>query len=81
MGFKFYDQDQFVDAARRNDFLTVRLFLAAGAIRPSAPDSKGETALSFAKDNTEMKFFLTAFAEAEKQGQYPGKITEAVLSK
>ena len=41
MGFKFYDQDQFVDAARRNDLLTLRLFLAAGGIRPGAPDSKG----------------------------------------
>jgi hypothetical protein len=81
MGFKFYDQDQFVDAARRDDFLTVRLFLAAAAIRPSAPDSKGQTALSFAKDKTEMKFFLTLFAEAEKKGEYPGKIGEAALSK
>ena len=81
MGLKFYDQDQFVDAARRNDFLTVRLFLAAAAIHPGAPDSKGDTALNFAKDNTEMKLFLTSFAEAEKQGQYPGKIGEAVLSK
>ncbi|KAB8042691.1 hypothetical protein [Janthinobacterium aquaticum] len=81
MGFKFFDQDQFVDAARRNDFLTVRLFLAAAAIRPGSPDSKGDTALSFAKDNTEMKFFLNAFIEAEKQGDYPGKIGEAVLSR
>lgn len=81
MGFKFYDQDQFVDAARRNDFLTVRLFLAASAIRPGAPDSKGETALSFAKDDLEMKLFLTAFVEAEKQGKYPGNISNAVLAK
>lgn len=81
MGFKFHDQDQFVDAARRNDFLTVRLFLAAAGIRPGAPDSKGETALSFAKDNTEMKFFLKLFVEAEKQGQYPGNIGELVLAK
>jgi hypothetical protein len=81
MGFKFYDQDQFVDAARRDDFLTVRLFLAAAAIRPSATDSKGQTALSFAKDKTEMKFFLTLFTEAEKKGDYPGNIGDAVLSK
>jgi hypothetical protein len=81
MGFKFFDQDQFVDAARRQDFLTVRLFLAAGAIHPGAPDSKGQTALSFAKDNTEMKMFLTLFVEAEKQGQYPGKVGEAVFAK
>lgn len=81
MGLKFFDQDQFVDAARRNDFLTVRLFLAAAAIHPGAPDSKGDTALNFAKDNTEMKLFLTSFADAEKQGQYPGKIGEAILSK
>lgn len=81
MGFKFFDQDQFVDAARRGDFLTVRLFLAAGGIHPGAPDSKGQTALSFAKDNTEMKFFLTAFVEAEKQGQYPGNIADAVFAK
>jgi hypothetical protein len=81
MGFKFYDQDQFVDAARRNDFLTVRLFLAAAAIHPGGADSKGDTALAYAKDNTEMKLFLTMFAEAEKQGQYPGKIGEAVLTR
>lgn len=81
MGFKFYDQDQFVDAARRNDFLTVRLFLAAGAIRPGAPDGKGDTALSLAKDGTEMKLILTVFAEAEKQGTYPGNIAGAVLAK
>ncbi|MDC7710840.1 hypothetical protein [Vogesella indigofera] len=81
MGFKFYDQDQFVDAARRNDFLTVRLFLAAGSIRPSAPDSNGQTALNFANKNREMKFFLTAFVEAEKQGKYPGNISDAVFAK
>jgi len=81
MGFKFFDQDQFVDAVRRNDFPTVRLFLAAGAIRPSAPDSKGDTALKLAKNKTEMKTILTLFVQAEKQGQYPGKIGEAVFSK
>lgn len=81
MGFKFYDQDQFVDAARRNDFLTVRLFLAAGAIRPGAADSKGQTALGFANKNPEMKFFLTTFAEAEKQGRYPVNISDAVFAK
>ncbi|QHE92118.1 hypothetical protein PI93_017985 [Pandoraea fibrosis] len=81
MGFKFYDQDQFVDAARRNDLLTVRLFLAAGGIHPSAPDSKGSTALDFSNGNMEMKMILTAFVEADKQGQYPGKISEMVFSK
>ncbi|MEZ2354790.1 hypothetical protein [Caballeronia sp. RCC_10] len=81
MGFKFYDQDAFVDAARRNDFLTVRLFLAAGAIHPSAPYSKGDTALSFAKDKTEMKMFLTGFIELEKDGQYPPKIGESTFIK
>jgi hypothetical protein len=81
MGFKFFDQDQFVDAARRDDFLTVRLFLAAAGIRPSSPDSKGETALSFAKDKSEMKMFLSMFVQAEKEGLYPGKVGEAILSK
>lgn len=81
MGFKFYDQDQFVDAARRDDFLTVRLFLAAAGIRPSRPDSKGETALSFAKENTEMKLFLTTFIDAEKEGRYPPNVGELVFSK
>jgi hypothetical protein len=81
MGFKFHDQDQFVDAARRNDFLTVRLFLAAAGIRPGSADSKGDTALSFAKDKTEMKFWLNLFVEAEKQGDYPGNISEAVFAK
>jgi hypothetical protein len=81
MGFKFFDQDQFVDAARRDDFLTVRLFLAAAGIRPSSPDSKGETALSFAKDKSEMQMFLSMFVQAEKEGSYPGKVGEAILSK
>ncbi|MFC0169267.1 hypothetical protein ACFFKC_14370 [Pseudoduganella danionis] len=81
MGFKFFDQDQFVDAARRNDFLTVRLFLAACAIRPGGADSKGDTALAFAKDNTEMKWILTVYSEAEKQGEYPGKIGEAIFAR
>lgn len=80
MGFKFYDQDQFVDAARRNDYLTVRLFLAAGAIHPSGVDSKGNTALSFAKNNSEMKTILTIFATAEKDGSYPGNIADMVLT-
>lgn len=79
MGFKFYDQDQFVDSARRNDYLTVRLFLAAGAIHPGGVDSKGQTALSFAKNNSEMKAILTIFADAEKAGNYPGDIANAVL--
>ena len=81
MGFKFFDQDQFVDAARRDDFLTVRLFLAAGAIRPSAPDSKGDTALRFSKDKSEMKMFLTMFIQAEKDGSYPVNVGEAVFAK
>ncbi|XLZ71139.1 hypothetical protein ABT364_04005 [Massilia sp. SR12] len=81
MGFKFFDQDQFVDAARRDDLVSVRLFLAAGAIRPGGADSKGETALAVAKGSGELKMMLTIFAEAEKQGQYPGKIGEAVFAK
>lgn len=81
MGFRFYDQDQFVDAARRNDFLTVRLFLAAAGIRPGAPDSKGDTALGFARDNTEMKFWLTAMVQAEKEGKYPPDVHSAVTGK
>jgi hypothetical protein len=81
MGFKFYDQDQFVDSARRNDYLTVRLFLAACGISPSGPDSRGETALALSSKNPQMNMILTAFAEAEKVGQYPGNIAEAVLAK
>lgn len=80
MGFKFYDQDQFVDAARRNDFLTFRLFVAAAGIHPGAPDSKGDTALKFAKDGTEMKFFLDGVISLEKAGEYPEKVSGAVLS-
>lgn len=81
MGFKFYDQDQFVDSARRNDLLTLRLFLAAGGIRPGAPDSRGETALSLVQKNLEMKILLSAFVEAEKAGKYPGDISSAVIAK
>lgn len=81
MGFRFYDQDQFVDAVRRNDFLTLRLFLAAGAIRPGAEDSKGKTALSLVQKNSEMNMWLNMFVEAEKEGKYPGDIGSAVIEK
>ncbi|MDN2716863.1 hypothetical protein [Janthinobacterium sp. SUN120] len=80
MGFRFYDQDQFVDATRRGDFLTFRLFLAAGAIRPGSPDSKGVTALSVAQ-GFEMKFMLNSFIQAEKEGKYPGDISSAILTR
>jgi len=73
MGFKFYDQDAFVAAAKRNDFITFRLFLAAAGISPSAPDSQGVTAASVAKGQ-EMLFFLNAFTQAEKEGSYPPKV-------
>ena len=80
MGFRFYDQDQFVDATRRGDFITFRLFLAAGAIRPGTSDSKGVTALSVAQ-GFEMKFMLNTFIQAEKEGKYPGDINSAVMAK
>lgn len=73
MGFKFYDQDAFVAAAKRNDFITFRLFLAAAGISPSGADSQGVTAASVAKGQ-EMKFLLAAFTEAEKVGSYPGQV-------
>lgn len=73
MGFKFYDQDAFVAAAKRNDFITFRLFLAAAGISPSGPDSQGVTAASVAKGQ-EMQFFLNTFMQAEKEGDYPPKI-------
>lgn len=73
MGMKFYDQDAFVAAAKRNDFITFRLFLAAGGISPSGPDSQGVSALSVAKGQ-EMQFFLNAFIQAEKAGDYPPKV-------
>ena len=81
MGFKFYDQDQFVDAARRNDFLTVRLFLAAAAIKPSAPDSKGDTALALAPKGSEMALWVSLFCDEEKAGRYPPDVAAAVMSK
>jgi hypothetical protein len=74
MGFKFYDQDQYVDSVRRSDFMTFRFFIAAGGIKPSAPDSKGDTASGLidqgAGKGTEMKFWQDGIMELEKQGLY-----------
>lgn len=81
MGFKFFDQDQFFDAARRNDTLTFRLFLAAGGIRPAGSDSKGETAAASLPKNSEIRSTLNLFIEADKAGKYPGDIGSAVHSK
>jgi hypothetical protein len=70
-GLRFYDQDEFVDSVRRNDLRTLQLFLAAAAIHPGKADTKGETALSLAKSNLEIKNLLAPFIEAEKAGKYP----------
>lgn len=81
MGFKFYDQDQFVDAVRRNDRLTARLFLTAGGIRPAGSDSKGETAAASLSKNSEIRSKLNLFIEADKAGKYPGDIGSVIHSK
>lgn len=83
MGFQYFNQDQFVDSVRRNDYLAFRLFLAAAAISPSGSDSKGESALAAsqkivdAKDRMNIQIMLNAFIEGEKSGDYPAKMVKA----
>lgn len=49
MGLRYYDEQQFLDAVRRNDALAVELFLAGRGVNASARDARGRTALEIAR--------------------------------
>jgi hypothetical protein len=51
MGLRYYDEGQFLDAARRNDTLAVELFLAGRGVNPGARAWDGRTALDIARAN------------------------------
>lgn len=51
MGLKYYDQDQFFDAAKRGDVLATQLFIAGQGVDLNARAWSGRTALDMARDN------------------------------
>ena len=51
MGLKYYDQDQFFDAAKRGDLLATQLFIAAQGVDVRARAWSGRSALDMARDN------------------------------
>lgn len=51
MGLKYYDQDQFFDAAKRGDLLATELFIAAQGVDLNARAWSGRSALDMARDN------------------------------
>jgi len=51
MGLRYYDEKQFLDAAKRNDALAVELFVAGAGVDLGAKTWDGRTALDIARDN------------------------------
>jgi hypothetical protein len=51
MGLKYYDQEQFYDAAKRGDLLATELFIAGKGVDLQARAWSGRTALDMARDN------------------------------
>lgn len=51
MGLKYYDQDQFFDAAKRGDLLATELFIAAQGVDLNGRAWSGRSALDMARDN------------------------------
>ena len=51
MGLRYYDESQFLDAAKRNDALAVELFIAGRGVNLGATTWNGRTALDIARDN------------------------------
>jgi hypothetical protein len=61
MGLRYYDEKQFLDAAKRNDALAVELFVAGGGVDLRAKTWDGRTALDMARanGNTELAELLS----------------------
>ena len=51
MGLRYYDEGQFLDAAKRNDQLAVELFIAGRGVNLGARTWDGRTALDIARGN------------------------------
>ena len=51
MGLRYYDESQFLDAAKRNDALAVELFIAGRGVNLGAKTWDGRTALDIARAN------------------------------
>jgi hypothetical protein len=51
MGLRYYDEGQFLDAAKRNDTLAVELFVAGRGVNPGATTWDGRSALDIARAN------------------------------
>ena len=51
MGLRYYDEGQFLDAAKRNDALAVELFVAGRGVDLGAQTWDGRTALDIARAN------------------------------
>jgi len=51
MGLRYYDQEQFYDAAKRGDLLATELFIAGKGVDLDARAWSGRTALDMARDN------------------------------
>ena len=51
MGLRYYDEGQFLDAAKRNDALAVELFIAGRGVDLGAKTWDGRTALDIARAN------------------------------
>jgi hypothetical protein len=51
MGLRYYDEKQFLDAAKRNDVLAVELFIAGRGVNLGATTWDGRSALDIARDN------------------------------
>ncbi|HEX7054402.1 MAG TPA: hypothetical protein VF211_10780 [Burkholderiales bacterium] len=51
MGLRYYDEGQFLDAAKRNDTLAVELFVAGRGVDLGAKTWDGRTALDIARAN------------------------------
>ena len=51
MGLRYYDEKQFLDAAKRNDDLAVGLFIAGRGVNLGAKTWDGRTALDIARGN------------------------------
>jgi hypothetical protein len=62
MGFKYYDNGQFLEAVKRGDVLAARLFLVGRGVDPAAKTLLGYSALDLAQrgGNPEMIALLSA---------------------
>lgn len=51
MGLRYYDEQQFLDAVKRDDALAVELFVAGRGVNLSGRDAEGRSALEIARAN------------------------------